>query len=162
MFSKKKFNFITIISLISIIGVSIGVAALIIVLSVFNGFNTKVTGILISFDPHIRVESAAGNKLADYSVLQEKIKDLGIKSATPYTLNKGMLANNNSNEVVFIKGVNEKEIGKVSGIDEVMRYGKLDLGDKGDLRGLAGWVFFAWQIEVAIRRYCNTLKSCRT
>lgn len=136
LFSKKKFNFITIISLISIIGVSIGVAALIIVLSVFNGFSQKVTSILISFDPHIRVEAASGNKLADYNVVQEKIKDLGIKSATPYTLNKGMLANENSNEVVFIKGVNQNEIGNVSGINDVMRYGNLDLEDKGEYGGL--------------------------
>ncbi len=91
MFSKKKFNFITIISLISIVGVTIGVAALIIVLSVFNGFSSKVTAILISFDPHIRVEAVEGNKLADYNSLQEKIKSAGLTSSTPYTLNKGML-----------------------------------------------------------------------
>ena len=132
MFSKKKFNFITIISLISIVGVTIGVAALIIVLSVFNGFSSKVTAILISFDPHIRVEAVEGNKLADYNSLQEKIKSAGLTSSTPYTLNKGMLANNASNEVVFIKGVNENEIQKVSGIKDVMRFGKFDLSDIGE------------------------------
>lgn len=136
LFSKKNFNFITIISLISILGVTIGVAALIIVLSVFNGFSSKVTGILISFDPHIRIEAAGGNKLADYKQIQEKIKELGIKSSTPYTLNKGMLANDNSNEVVFIKGVDEKEIGEVSGVKDVMRFGEFDLTDKGDYGGI--------------------------
>ncbi|HEX9829087.1 MAG TPA: ABC transporter permease, partial [Bacteroidota bacterium] len=54
--SKKQFGFVTVISVISIVGVSIGVAALIVVLSVFNGFNGLVTSILVSFDPHIRVE----------------------------------------------------------------------------------------------------------
>jgi len=132
LFSKKKFNFITIISLISIVGVTIGVAALIIVLSVFNGFSSKVTSILVSFDPHIRVEAKGGNKLADYSSLQEKIKNAGINSSTPYTLNKGMLANNAGNEVVFIKGVNENDIDKVSGIKDVMRFGKFDLSDNGE------------------------------
>jgi lipoprotein-releasing system permease protein len=136
LFSKKKFNFITIISLISIVGVTIGVAALIIVLSVFNGFASKVTGILVNFDPHIRVEAEGGNKLADYESLKEKIKDLGIKSATPYTLNKGMLTNENSNEVVFIKGVDEKEVGDVSGVKDVIRFGKFDLSDKGEYGGI--------------------------
>jgi len=136
LFSKKKFNFITIISLISIVGVTIGVAALIIVLSVFNGFSSKVTAILVSFDPHIRVEAEGGNKLADYNSLQEKIKNAGIKSSTPYTLNKGMLANSASNEVVFIKGVNENEINKVSGIKDVMRFGKFDLSDNGEYGGI--------------------------
>lgn len=136
LFSKKKFNFITIISLISIIGVTIGVAALIIVLSVFNGFASKVTGILVNFDPHIRVETSGNNKLAEYQMLREKIKSLGIKSATPYCLNKGMLTNENSNEVVFIKGVNENEIGDVSGIKNVMRFGKFNLSDKGEYGGI--------------------------
>lgn len=136
LFSKKKFNFITIISLISIAGVTIGVAALIIVLSVFNGFSSKVTSILISFDPHIRIEAAGSNKLADYSSVQEKIKDLGIRSSTPYTLNKGMLANENSNEVVFIKGVDEKEIGDVSGVKQVMRFGEFDLKNSGEYGGI--------------------------
>ena len=74
LFSRRKFNFISIISLISIIGVTIGVAALIIVLSVFNGFGNKVTGILISFDPHIRIEASGNTKLTDYSSIQQKIK----------------------------------------------------------------------------------------
>lgn len=136
LFSKRKFNFISIISLISIAGVTIGVAALIIVLSVFNGFASKVTGILVNFDPHIRVEASGDNKLADFRALQEKIKNLGIKSATPYTLNKGMLNNDNSNEVVFIKGVDDNEIETVSGIKDVMRFGKFDLSDNGEYGGI--------------------------
>ncbi|MBP9191583.1 MAG: ABC transporter permease [Ignavibacteria bacterium] len=136
MFSKKKFNFITIISLISIIGVTIGVAALIIVLSVFNGFSSRVTSILISFDPHIRIEATEGNKVTDYNSIQEKIKDLGIKSSAPYTLNKGMLTNETSNEVVFIKGVDEKEVGDVSGVVEFMRFGEFDLKNNGDYGGI--------------------------
>ncbi len=55
--SKHKINFITIISFLSIAGITIGVAALIVVLSVFNGFGSLVTSFLINFDPHIRIES---------------------------------------------------------------------------------------------------------
>ncbi|MCB0726904.1 MAG: FtsX-like permease family protein [Ignavibacteriae bacterium] len=136
MFSKKKFNFITIISLISIIGVTIGVAALIIVLSVFNGFSSRVTGILISFDPHIRIEASEGNKVADYNSIQEKIKGLGFKSSAPYTLNKGMLTNSSSNAVVFIKGVDENEVGDVSGVKDFMRFGEFDLKNNGEYGGI--------------------------
>lgn len=122
--------------MISIIGVTIGVAALIIVLSVFNGFSSRVTSILISFDPHIRIEATEGNKVTDYNSIQEKIKDLGIKSSAPYTLNKGMLTNETSNEVVFIKGVDEKEVGDVSGVVEFMRFGEFDLKNNGDYGGI--------------------------
>ncbi len=136
LFSKKKFNFITIISLVSIIGVCIGVAALIIVLSVFNGFNSKVTNILISFDPHIRIESADNSKLSDYGNLINKLKENGIKSASPYSINKGMLASNNVNEVVFIKGVLENEVAGVSGVKDMIRLGDFDLTNKGEYGGL--------------------------
>jgi len=109
---------------------------LIIVLSVFNGFSSRVTSILISFDPHIRIEATEGNKVTDYNSIQEKIKDLGIKSSAPYTLNKGMLTNETSNEVVFIKGVDEKEVGDVSGVVEFMRFGEFDLKNNGDYGGI--------------------------
>ncbi|MBK9333073.1 MAG: FtsX-like permease family protein [Ignavibacteria bacterium] len=136
LFSKKKFNFITIISLVSIIGVCIGVAALIIVLSVFNGFNSKVTNILISFDPHIRIETADNCKLSDYGGILEKLKEKGIKSASPYSVNKGMLASNNVNEVVFIKGVLADEVSGVSGVKDMVRLGEFDLSNKGEYGGL--------------------------
>lgn len=136
LFSKKKFNFISIISLISIVGVTIGVAALIIVLSVFNGFSSKVTGILVSFDPHIRVEAAGNIKLTDYKSIQDKIKDLGIKSASPYTLNKGMLASESNNEVIYIKGVEENEAGNVSGVKDMIKFGEFDLSNNGEFGGI--------------------------
>lgn len=122
--------------MISIIGVTIGVAALIIVLSVFNGFSSRVTSILVSFDPHVRIEASEGNNVTDYNSIQEKIKNLGFKSSAPYTLNKGMLTNAESNEVVFIKGVDENEVGDVSGVKDFMRFGEFDLKNSGEYGGI--------------------------
>lgn len=122
--------------MISIIGVTIGVAALIIVLSVFNGFSSRVTSILVSFDPHVRIEASEGNNVTDFNSIQEKIKNLGIKSSAPYTLNKGMLTNAESNEVVFIKGVKENEVGDVSGVKDFMRFGEFDLKNSGEYGGI--------------------------
>lgn len=131
LFTKRKFNFITVISLISVLGVTVGVAALIIVLSVFNGFSGKVTGMLINFDPHIRVESEGKGGVEDYTELETKVRSLGYENASAFTLNKGMLANSRSNEVVFVKGVDPKGFTSVSGIKEVTRIGEFDLGDQG-------------------------------
>lgn len=55
LFAKRRMTFVTAISFISIVGVTVGVAALIVVLSVFNGFNGLVTSILVGFDPHLRI-----------------------------------------------------------------------------------------------------------
>jgi lipoprotein-releasing system permease protein len=58
--AKRKVGLITIISAISIGGITIGVAALICVLSVFNGFNNVVKGLLVGFDPHLRITGVSG------------------------------------------------------------------------------------------------------
>jgi lipoprotein-releasing system permease protein len=56
IFSKHFFNFITIINLISLIGISVGVAALIVVLSIFNAFQSTSIQQIVGFDPHIKIE----------------------------------------------------------------------------------------------------------
>jgi lipoprotein-releasing system permease protein len=136
LFSKRKVSFITVISAISVIGVTIGVAAMIIVLSVFNGFHNKVTSILIGFDPHIRIESNNGAKMENYENVLGNIKGLGVPNSSPYTLNKGMLTKKNSNKVIFIKGVNEENIDKVSGVKSLVQLGEFNLKDDGNYGGI--------------------------
>lgn len=131
LFSKKKVSFITVISTISIIGVSIGVAAMIIVLSVFNGFSKKVTSILIGFDPHIRIEAKENGKINNYESLLQTIYANDIPDAAPFTQNKGMLATKEINKVLFVKGVDGNKIEKVSGIKNYTNFGTFDLKDKG-------------------------------
>lgn len=53
--SKHTLNFISVISTISIVGITIGVAALVIVMSLFNGFQSLIERFLVGFDPHIRI-----------------------------------------------------------------------------------------------------------
>lgn len=136
LFSKKKFSFITVISIISILGVTIGVAAIIIVLSVLNGFNKRVIDNLVNFDPHIRIEASAENKMADYNSLIEKLPVENIKGAAPYTINKGMLTNVRYNKVLFIKGTDQNKISEVSGIKNFARLGEFNLEDDGDVGGI--------------------------
>ncbi|MBN1634537.1 MAG: ABC transporter permease [Ignavibacteria bacterium] len=150
LFSKRKINLITIISAISIIGVTIGVAAMIIVLSVFNGFNSKVTSILIGFDPHIRIEPLKSGKLENYRNLLSSIDNSKIKYAAPFTLNKGMVATNDFNKVLFIKGVERDLIDKVSGLKETIRFGEFDLNDRAEFGGLVVGISVAYRLKIAV------------
>src|SRR3972149_9546796 len=85
--SKHKLNFITIISFLSIAGITIGVAALIVVLSVFNGFGSLVTSFLINFDPHVRVEIISQE--APSQKVEDQLKQLKeIKYISPYVSGK--------------------------------------------------------------------------
>ena len=150
LFSKRKINLITIISAISIIGVTIGVAAMIIVLSVFNGFNTKVTSILIGFDPHIRIEPSKSGKLEDYRSILSSINHPDIKYSAPFTVNKAMLATNDFNKVLLIKGVEPESVDKVSGLKETIRFGEFDLNDRAEFGGLVVGISVAYRLKIAV------------
>ena len=136
LFSKKRFSFISLISLISIIGVTIGVAAMIIVLSVFNGFNKRVIDILVSFDPHIRIESKNQARMENYEEIENKLRAEGIKNIAPFTLSKAMISNRRSNKVLYIKGTDDKKIDQVSNVKKLIGLGSFDLEERGDYGGI--------------------------
>lgn len=66
IFSLKKLSFISFITFLSYLGITTGIAALICVSSIFNGFRDLVQDMLLSIDPHIRISQSHGNlKLSD-------------------------------------------------------------------------------------------------
>ncbi len=105
--SRRSLNFITIISLLSTLGITIGVAALIIVLSVFNGFGGLVKSILVNFDPHVRItltDSESKNHLENLEAEIKKIK--GVDVFTPYVEGKIVLFTKHGHyEIVDLKGI---------------------------------------------------------
>ena len=104
--SKHKVNFITIISLISIVGITIGVAALIVVLSVFNGFGSLVTSFLISFDPHIRITSTTPAESIDVNKMKLLLSEFhDVKGVSPFVSGKVLAYSAGLNQVVSLKGI---------------------------------------------------------
>jgi lipoprotein-releasing system permease protein len=103
--AKHKIGFITILSAISWVGITIGVAALIIVISVFNGFGGLVKNLLISYDPHIIIstQQAGNTEKRINSLLSENHE---VKSISPVLEAKGIANSGNNFNVVVIKGLN--------------------------------------------------------
>lgn len=129
--SKRTFGFVSLLSAISVGGITIGVAALIVVLSVFNGFNTLVTSLLTSFDPHLRVESVAQDSLASYDSLVAVVNGLGgVKGVSPFIQGKALVIRRNVTRVVNIKGIEAETFSSVSGLREKMVLGNPALTDK--------------------------------
>ena len=125
--SKHKVNYISIISLISTIGITIGVAALIVVLSVFNGFGSLVRSILVNFDPHIRVSVISENAYAQIDSLEKELKSINeISSFSPFVEDKVILLYKKSYEVFNLKGVSENE-NKETGIGNAVVSGDYNL-----------------------------------
>jgi lipoprotein-releasing system permease protein len=129
--SKHKINFITIISLISIAGITIGVAALIVVLSVFNGFGSLVTSFLVTFDPHVRIEiiSPEGyNKQETITSLLNSIPE--VKKYAPYVSGKVLAYNQGLTQVINLKGIDEKSGNDIYGIKPDILFGDYHLSDE--------------------------------
>ncbi len=126
--SKHKLNFITIISLLSTTGIAIGVAALIVVLSVFNGFGSLVTSILVSFDPHIRISVIDEKGFTSLNSIETILNsNKNIKQHFPFVEGKAILLNRQTYEIINLKGI--KNISEESGwgIASKIISGKMDL-----------------------------------
>jgi lipoprotein-releasing system permease protein len=127
--SKRRTGFISLISYFSIAGVAIGVAALIIVLSVMNGFETEVRDRIIGSDAHIRLVTFHEEGIEDYPSVIEKIKDVDhIVGISPYVMDKGLIREGPRTEGVIVRGVDPETVGKVSDLPQKITTGGLHLG----------------------------------
>ena len=107
--SRRRVSLISVITGISIGGVAVGVAALVVVLSVMNGFFDVVRDLLVSYDPHVRIEAVGGAGLDDPdSLLAVARQAPGVVSATPYVEGKALLTADGGgtlNQVITVRGV---------------------------------------------------------
>lgn len=111
LFSKRKKNFINIISIISILVVAIITAALIIVLSVFNGLEELLQSLNNSFDPPLKVEAAAGKSFELTADLSQKIHSVeGVEVITEVIEDFAYVRYRDANQLVTLKGVSENFI----------------------------------------------------
>src|SRR5688572_2829408 len=119
---RPKRTFVSVITLISIIGVMLGVAVLIIVISVMTGFDQELRKKILGFNPHLKVTSFnARGKIADHRELLEKVRaNPDVTSAAPYIESHLLVGtqNNGAEERDYIpqclRGVDPKSI---AGID---------------------------------------------
>lgn len=142
-FSKRRENFITIISILSMLGLTVGTAALIIVLSVFNGFSSVVTEIYVSFDPHIRVSAASSDTTVVAQPLPEDVGQLeatlrnipDVRFAAPAIHGKAVLAHYTLSHVVELTGTTEENARKASGLAKSIQSGQLILDGESIIVG---------------------------
>ncbi len=125
LYGKKRFSFINIISLLATLGIMFGVAALIVVMSVFNGFNGLVTSILQDFDPHVKVERiprTEGKSEAEVRSLLAARTD--VTGMAPFIQRKAMAMVRGNANFVWVKGMHPDSLDLVSDVAE-----KIVLGD---------------------------------
>jgi lipoprotein-releasing system permease protein len=138
LLAKRSIRFVNAISIVSAIGIAVGVAALLIALSVFNGFSGIVTSVLVSFDPHVRVEKSGGMQQEDIDHVRSLCaQQSGVIGLSPFISGKAMLVANAFNRVVYVRGVDPDSVGRSTGLREKMLFGDLSFVDSSGVPGIA-------------------------
>jgi lipoprotein-releasing system permease protein len=132
LLSKRKKNFINIISMLSLVGVAFSAAALIIVLSIFNGLEELLFSLNNSFDPEIKIEASRGKSFRVDDALIKKIERIeGVSVVTEVIEDYAYVRYRDANQVITLKGVSDNFIDQHR-IDDKIVAGKLMLKE-GDV-----------------------------
>ena len=116
--------FISFIALMSMAGIALGVAALIVVLSVMNGFQQELRNRILSVASHIEVRGMPS--LADWeSVARQALANPRVKAAAPYVTGQAMLSAGDANRGVIVRGIDPAREDGVADIGRHMRRGSL-------------------------------------
>lgn len=127
LLSKKKQNVVNIISLISVIGVCVGTMGLIIVLSVFNGFESLVINLYNTFDPDIKITAEKGKVFSlDTTRTDQLTKIEGVKYIIQALEENALFKYHDKQYIGIIKGLSPEFVSH-SSIDTMMLDGKLEL-----------------------------------
>ncbi|MBC7860128.1 MAG: lipoprotein-releasing ABC transporter permease subunit [Burkholderiaceae bacterium] len=119
-------SFISFISLISMAGIGLGVAALIVVLSVMNGFQKEVTDRMLSVLAHIEVFDGRGSMPDWQDAAREAFKNPEVKGAAPFVETQGMLLRDDALRPSVIRGVLPEEEPNVSDVVKQVRHGNFN------------------------------------
>ena len=166
LLSKRKKNFINVISTLSLIGVAFSTAALIIVLSVFNGLEDLLRSLNDSFDPEIKIEASRGKSFLLSQELLKKIEAVeGVALVTEVIEDYAYVRYRDANQVITLKGVSDNFLDQHR-IDEKIVDGKLQL-KKGNIQYaiIGRGVQYALSVAVGDEQYAlqiyyiNSVKS---
>jgi lipoprotein-releasing system permease protein len=147
--AKRRNHFISFISATSMLGIALGVTALITVLSVMNGFEKELRERILGVASHATV-TAYGERLANWEQVAEQLQERKhIAGAAPYVMGQGMLARGKAVSGVLVRGVLPEEEPKVSQLDREMVVGRLDSLQSGEFGIILGREL-AWKLDLDV------------
>ena len=115
--SKSKNNFVSFISIISILGISLGVASLIIVMSVMNGFQNELRQKILGVVSHVQIQGV-GSPMNEWPIVDQKVKNIvNTEGTAPYLSLQGLLTKDSIVRGVVVRGIEpllEKSVSQVA------------------------------------------------
>jgi lipoprotein-releasing system permease protein len=136
--AKKSHNAINIISFISVMGVTVGTMALIVILSVFNGFDELVRSLINSFNPDLKVSLVEGKAFVPGEEMLRKIKEIpGVYDLSQVLEDKALVRYEEQQTIAVVKGVSGN-YALVTGLDSMVVEGTYDLREDPTPHALIG------------------------
>lgn len=139
----RKDRFVSFISATTVVSIALGVMALIIVLSVMNGFQTQVRDRMLSVIPHIQISSGTGPVSDWRSLAAVAEKNSEVRGAAPFVEGQGLISTGDRVIGTMVEGVDPKEEVKASEVASTMPAGTLDSLTPGSFHAVIGSVLAA-------------------
>jgi lipoprotein-releasing system permease protein len=148
--AKRKQKFISLISIISILGVAVGVLALIIVLSVYTGFTEGLRDQIIGINSHILVQRY-GNNITNQKELAKQVESVkDVVATTPYIFSQALISSGRNSSGIVLRGIDPQSASDVINIGKKMQSGELtDLNRVDSIPGIILGLEMAKQLSVA-------------
>lgn len=124
--SKRKEGFISITAIFSFVGIMIGVATLIVVMSVMNGFRYELVNRILGVNSHLTIYSK-NSQIHDYQLLADRIQKIsGVKYVNPIIESQAMLSSRSKNSGALIKSVKLADLKNKKQVSENISAGEID------------------------------------
>lgn len=147
--SRRRDHFISFISLVSIVGITLGIAALITVLSVMNGFGTELRARILGVASHVTVTGLDG-RLEQWPAVAARVGEhADVAGAAPYVLGQAMVARGSEVSGALVRGILPAREREVSDIEAHMVAGSLTALEPGGF-GLVVGAALAWKLDLSI------------
>ena len=147
--AKRRTRFVSFITLISLIGISLGVAALIVIMSVMNGFEGELRNRLLSMSAHGTVSGRDGLIQDWRPVVKDVAAEKGVKAAAPFVQMEGMIQSGRDLRAVMINGIDPALESALSGHLINIVEGRLDALGNGS-RGIILGRLLAYELGVRL------------
>lgn len=130
--SKRKEGFVSVISIISLIGIALGVATLIIVMAVMNGFRHELLQRILGLNGHVVVQALDSN-LPDYDAVAARVRKVnGVVRVAPIIDGQVMATANGANSGVLVRGMRRADLEKLKEVSSTLSSGALARFQGGD------------------------------
>lgn len=149
--AKRKQKFISLITVISILGVAVGVLALIVVLSVYTGFTEGLRDQIIGVNSHALVQRF-GSNISDSEGVSAKVQAVdGVEATTPYIYGQALISSANQSSGIVLRGIEPASAMRVINIGQKMQAGSLsDLDKPLEVPGIVLGRDMARQLQVGV------------